>query len=185
MKKARRVILTAICAALLIGVSMMGTLAFLTDRTPTVTNTFTAGRIRITLTETTGAELTMAPGAVIPKDPRVTVLSGSEGCWLFVKIEKSSNFDAYLSFALAEGWTALDGAPGVYYRRVETAAGNQSFAVLANDQVTVHSALEAALLEAAAQNPPTLAMTAYAVQQAGFPTAAAAWVEAAKLDSIG
>lgn len=51
MKKVRKAILLALCAVLLVGASVAGTLAYLTSQTKTLTNTFTVGKVEITLTE--------------------------------------------------------------------------------------------------------------------------------------
>ena len=74
-----------------------GTLAWLTDKTDPVTNTFTVGNVDITLAETTGKTYKMVPGQTITKYPKVTVEAGSEECWLFVKIEKSTNYDNFMT----------------------------------------------------------------------------------------
>ena len=92
------------------------TLAWLTATTSSVTNTFTYGDINIELKETTGESYKMVPGNKITKDPKVTVKANSEACWLFVKVEKSTNFDEFMTYGIADGWTKLDGVDGVYYR---------------------------------------------------------------------
>ena len=51
MKTARKAILLVLCVILLVVASVMGTLAYLTD-TEAVTNTFTVGKVGITLDET-------------------------------------------------------------------------------------------------------------------------------------
>ena len=71
----------------------------------------------VTLTETE-EEYKMVPGYTIHKDPKTTVVKGSEECYLFVKVEKSANFDSYMTYEMADGWTALEGVEGVYYREV-------------------------------------------------------------------
>lgn len=147
-----------------------GTLAWLTDKTPDVKNTFTTSDVSITLVETKGGnnkEFKMIPGYTIDKDPKVTVLAGSEKCYLFVKVDKSENFDTFMTYDMADGWTALDGVSGVFYRVVDTAAANQEFGVLKNDQVTVKDTvtkadMNALNVEGATQ--PTLTFTAYACQ---------------------
>lgn len=68
-----------------------GTVAWLTDTTESVVNTFTDSDIDITLEETTGEDYKMVPGYTISKDPQVTVETSSEKCYLFVKLEKSEN----------------------------------------------------------------------------------------------
>lgn len=144
-----------------------GTLAWLIDKTDPVTNTFTYGDINIKLAETTGTSYKMIPGYTIAKDPKVTVLADSEDCYLFVKVEKSSNFDTFMTCTIATGWTALDGVNGVYYRVVDASATNQEFGVLKDNQVTVRDTVTKTMLNdlnAEGATQPTLTFTAYAVQ---------------------
>ncbi|MDY4251599.1 MULTISPECIES: TasA family protein [unclassified Clostridium] len=161
-----------------------GTLAYLTAKTNSVTNTFTVGNIDITLAETT-TDYKMVPGNTIAKDPTVTVNAGSEACWLFVKIEESTNpkLDDYISYSIATGWTKLES--GVYYREVDanTANAGTSFYVLKDNQVTVKTTVTKAMMDALkveGATQPTLTFTAYAVQKDNIATAAAAWAEASK-----
>ena len=57
--------------ALAFGGVIGGTVAWLTDKSDTVVNTFTDSDIDITLTESTGTEYKMVPGYTISKDPRL------------------------------------------------------------------------------------------------------------------
>ena len=149
-----------------------GTLAWLTAKSDVVTNTFTTSDIKVELKETTGTEYKMIPGYTISKNPKATVLTGSEECYLFVKLEKSAGFDTYLEYAIASGWTQLtkdkdgnDITDLIYYRQVLTADIGTAYSVLANDQVTVKSSVTKADMNAlAAQTYPTLTVTAYASQ---------------------
>lgn len=136
---ATKTMVMVLALVLVIGISVGGTLAWLTAQTSKVTNTFTVGDINITLTETTGEEYKMVPGNTLSKNPTVGVTAGSEACWLFVKIEESTTLDSFISYSVDEGWNALDGVAGVYYREVsaETAAAGTTYAVLANNQVKV------------------------------------------------
>ena len=113
--------LSALAVVLVLCCAVGGTLAWLTQKTDAVVNTFTVGDINITLTETE-REYKMVPGNTIDKDPIVTVQAGSEACWLFMKVEKSATFDTFVTCAMATGWTALAGPEGVYYRQVDAAA---------------------------------------------------------------
>ena len=70
MKKALFIMLSA---ALIVCATVAGTLAWLTDTTDPVVNTFTVGDINITLTESKNLDLKMVPGRTITKDPKVTV----------------------------------------------------------------------------------------------------------------
>ena len=141
-----------------------GTLAWLTATSDQVKNTFTTSDIDITLEETTGVDYKMVPGYTIAKDPKATVLAGSEECYLFVKLEKSTNFDDYLTYQMADGWTALTNVEGVYYRVVNTANMGTEYSALANDQVTVKDSVTKEMMRAAETNEPTLTVTAYASQ---------------------
>lgn len=184
MKK--KILAGVLACILLIGIGVGGTLAWLTAQTNDVVNTFTSSDIDITLEEST-TEYQMIPGHSIAKDPLVTVVDGSEDCWLFVKIEKSANYDTYLEeYAVAEGWTELDGEDGVYYRYVLATDATKSFYVLAgneeidgmeNGRVVVKTSVEKDDMQAidgvnADGNAdqaeldarPTLTFTAYAVQ---------------------
>ena len=144
-----------------------GTLAWLTDKTAPVTNTFTHGDINITLAESENLDLKMIPGYTIAKDPKVTVKAGSEKCYLFVKVDKSANFDTFMTYDMAAGWTALTGVNGVYYRVVDTADMGTAYSVLANDKVTVRDTVTKADMNALKADDaiqPTLTFTAYACQ---------------------
>ena len=63
---------------LVVGCVVGGTLAWLTAESDAVTNTFTTSGITVTLEETTGNEYKMIPGYTIHKDPKATVVPGSE-----------------------------------------------------------------------------------------------------------
>lgn len=142
-KKAVKLLSILLAAALLVGASVGGTLAWLSAKSDTVVNTFTVGNINIKLEETDAAEtnpgsgifaksLKMVPGNDIAKDPTVTVERGSEDCYLFVKItegdqaakliattsNKDNNGGTYITYDVATGWTAVDGEDSVYYRTV-------------------------------------------------------------------
>ena len=170
MKKKSFVMVLAL--VLVFAVAVGGVVAWLTDKTDPVKNTFTVGDINITLTEEAGKDaeyqFKMVPGNTIAKDPKVTVLSNSEACYLFVKVEKSTTLDSYISYTMdSTGWTALDGHPGVYYREVSASDTNQDFYIIDNNKVTVKDNVTKTMMEdlnkeSAVQ--PTLTFTAYAVQ---------------------
>lgn len=177
MKKKTLALVLAL--TLLVAGVVGGTLAWLTDRTAEVKNTFTVGDINIGLTETT-TDYKMVPGNTIAKDPTVTVKANSEACWLFVKVTKSENLDTFITYAIAEGWTALPGVDGVYYREVPAPAADQTFSVLADNAVTVKDTVTKEMLTADGFTNPTLTFKAYAIQKDHFTTAAAAWAEVSK-----
>ena len=162
MKKKSLALLLAI-AIVVVG-AVAGTVAWLTDKTPSVKNTFTTSDIDIDLTET-NREYKMIPGWTIAKDPTVTVKAGSEACYLFVKLEESDNFDTFMTYEMADGWEPLPEAPGVYYRKVAAATADTTFEVLQGNQVTVKDKVTKEQMNAlTADTYPTLTVTAYASQ---------------------
>ena len=169
MKKKTVALLLAL--VLVFGVAAGGTLAWLTAQSDTVVNTFTTSDIKVELKETAGTSYKMIPGYTITKDPKVKVLADSEECYLFVKLEKSTNFDSFMTYAMADGWTALPGVDDVYYR-VVTADGregtskiNVPYSVLKDDKVTVSGSVTKANMNALTEATyPTLTVTAYASQ---------------------
>ena len=162
-----------IATVLVVMVSVGVTVALLIASSKPVINTFTIGGVSITLTETT-TEYKMAPGVTVAKDPTVTVLANSEKSWLFVKVEKENDFDTFCTYEIQDGWTALEGQEGVFYQKVRNSASNQVFPVLKNNCVLVKDTLTEEQLNAITANP-TLVVTAYAIQDDGLGTAAAAW----------
>mgnify|MGYP000203970499 CR=1 FL=1 len=109
MKKFKALLVVA-CALLLVAASVFGTMAYLTS-TDEVKNTFTVGKVEITLDEAkvdqNGTAVTPAervktnsykllPGHTYTKDPTVTVLSGSESSYvkMTVTFSKANELDA-------------------------------------------------------------------------------------------
>ncbi len=161
-------VLLAVCA-------VSGTLAWLTAKSDTVVNTFTTSDIEVKLEETLGTtvadgkEYQMIPGHTLGKDPKAWVVDGSVDCFLFVKLEKSANFDNYLTYVMADGWTLVPGETNVYYREVTSTEMGTShkFDIIKDNQVTVKGTVTKAdmnALDAEGAVKPTLTITAYASQ---------------------
>ena len=117
MKTKRKALLLSLCAVLLVVASVMGTMAYLTSTPDAVVNTFTVGKVEISLDEakvteygelvyTDEGKTTLAdrvkenkyllvPGEEYVKDPIVYVEANSEDSWVFVKVENGiANFEA-------------------------------------------------------------------------------------------
>ena len=182
-----KVFLSLLALVLVVGCAVGGTIAWLTATTEPVVNTFTYGKIKIELAETTGTKYKIIPGVNISKDPKVTVKAGSEACWLFVKVGEA-NWPTFtdkdgrkVSYTIATGWKELPGESGVYYREVEAVTADTGFYVLAGDTtypngvVTVSENLTKEDIKDLTENHPQLIFTAYAVQKDGINTAADAW----------
>ena len=87
-----------------------------------------------------------------------------------MKLEKSANFDTYLEYVIADGWTKLDGVTDTVYYRVVDGTTNQigtAYSVLKDDQVTVKGEVTKEMMNAIDNDTaakPTLTITAYASQ---------------------
>ena len=182
----KKTLITILCTVLVCSCVMGATLALLTAKTDTVTNTFTIGNINIELKESRGTlvegsqtnrTFKMVPGSTIDKDPTITVMANSEACWLFVKVDKSANFADFMTYEMDESWTPLANNEGVYYQEVASNAADQTFAVLNGNKVTVLDTVTKDQADALTTSKayPTLSFTAYAVQKDNVADAAAAW----------
>ena len=186
MKKS---LILALAVLMVVCFAAGATLAYLFVETNQVVNTFAYGDINIDLTETVNGNsqsaatnkvennnFKMIPGDTLTKDPEVIVKAGSEACWLFVKVEKGNNFDTFMTYQMASGWTEMGTGTGIYYREVSAAAADQEFAVLLNNQVTVKPEVTKVMLNALTEGTmPTLTFTAYAVQKNNVASVTDAW----------
>lgn len=171
--KALKALVAVLSVILVMCLTVAGTLAYLQMKTESVVNTFSPSNIDLTLTETDKA-YKMVPGVDIDKDPKVTVTADIP-CYVFLKVEKSANFDTYMTYQLAEGWNELPDIDGVFYREV-TADGGE-FGVLAGNKVTVPNTVTKTEMNALYNDDgtvkdeaelPKLTFTAYAIQKNGF-----------------
>ncbi len=199
MKKFKALLVVA-CALLLVAASVFGTMAYLTSK-DTVTNTFTIGKVEITLDEAkvdlNGTAVTpdervknnsykLMPGHSYTKDPTVHVDAASEDSWIFVKVENgiaafeaatSSEEGGYKKIAdqiVAKGWTALDGVAGVYYKSYDKSTTGANLVVFENFKMA-DNANEVNDWGNISADTTKVTVTAYAVQKDGFENANAAW----------
>ena len=200
MKTKRKALLLSLCAVLLVVASVMGTMAYLTS-TDSVKNTFTVGKVEITLDEKDTDNSTpdadrdqenkylLVPGETYEKDPTVHVKPVSEDSYIFVKVENGlADYEAATSTAeggyksiadqiIANDWTMLDGVDNVYYREYSKVAST----VTADTNLVVFE--EFKLKDTANEVPGwdnlnvNITITAYAIQKAGFDNPIAAWAE--------
>ena len=160
----------AACAVLLVCISVGATVAYLTS-TDSVKNTFTVGKVAITLDEAkvnadgtavTPAERVKAnsykllPGHEYIKDPTVHFAAGSEASYLFVKVENdiASIEDAYpyaegksgtiAQQIVANEWTLLGDYTNIYYKKVDanTTTNNRDYPVFAGFKVKGNANVE-------------------------------------------
>ena len=193
MKKKTKALMLVLCAVLLVTASVLGTMAYLTS-TDQVVNTFTVGKVAITLDEAKvdpdGTAVTPAarvkgnayhllPGHTYTKDPTVHVQANSEDSFIFVKVENGiANYEAGTTIAAQiteNGWTALDGVKNVYYKTYTKSAEITNLPVFGHFTIADRANAADSWNNFSAETKVTV--TAYAVQQDGFASAAAAWGE--------
>ncbi len=162
------------------------TFAWLYDKTQSIKNTWTVGKVYITLTETP-PELLLVPAETDTKDPTIIVESKSEDCYVFVKIVEDlgslagkGTFDEFIEYDVAAGWTPLDETnhPGIYYRKHTQADTDQSYPVLKDNQIYYPQSVTSDMVRPAWADGavlPTLTFTGYAIQASGITDAADAW----------
>lgn len=184
----KKTLMVALAFVLVIAMSVAGTFAYLTS-TASVTNTFTVGKVAITLDEakvtSVGTpiagedrvaenEYKLIPGHSYTKDPTIHVDANSEDCWLFVKVENGlANYEAEGEGTIAaqmkaKGWEPISEGSNVYAYNTTVAAGAdvkvfESFTVAGNADVSDVT------------EETKIVVTAYAIQADGFTTAADAW----------
>lgn len=159
----KRILILALSLVLVATAVVSGTLAWLTDSTGPVTNTFSPANIDIDLTETFNAKSSasatandcwkadMIPGYTYTKDPVVTVKANSVDCYLFVEFKELNNAANYLTYDSTlddtdSGWTqgtgtgeGKNGVPtNVWFREVTESANDQSWHLLKDDKVTIN-----------------------------------------------
>lgn len=199
MNKKMKIVAILAALVLVIGVAAGSTLAWLTDKTEAVTNTFTKGDVDITLIETMEPDGTVVasgvtdwsapliPGKDYSKNPTITVESTTNAdCWLFVKFEEVGNASTYLSYTSTltdtNGWTQGDGTnipDNVWYREVKTDATTKSWELLDGNEITVKGdTVTKETMDAAANA--KLIYTGYAIQKDGFDDPVDAWGEVNK-----
>ena len=97
MTTTKKLAIAVVALSLALVCAIGGTLAFLVAKSEEVVNTFTYGGIEITLTEKEGAVNdkgehvfeNVVPGAIVKKDPMVTVKADSENCYVYAKVENN------------------------------------------------------------------------------------------------
>ena len=193
MKSGKKALLLALCAVLLVAATVMGTMAYLTSQDQVI-NTFTIGKVAIKLDEAKVNEEGVAvepaervrenayhlmPGHSYTKDPTVHVAADSEDSWIFVKVENGiaafeNTTSTIESQITANGWKALDGVDGVYYKEYTKADANTDLAVFDNFKIA-DDANEKNGWSDISTTDTKVTVTAYAIQADGFTTPEAAW----------
>lgn len=143
---AKKIVTAGLALVMVAGISVAGTLAYLTSDGGEVKNTFTVGSVTIDLTEgkyengvyteAVRVDGEQSYGKVTPnvkydKDPVVHVKTDSEDCYVFVKVTNgisayelgdTDDYDPIATQIVGHNWTLLTGVEGVnnvYYQKVD------------------------------------------------------------------
>lgn len=188
----KKMLLALVALVLIITISVTGSLAYFTDKTEAVTNTFAAAKMlddngTFTLTESKAtakgdgtfeldvttrvkenSEYTVLPNVSIPKDPRIDITGLSIPAYLYVKVDNALHTG--MSFTLAEDWTQISDT-NVYYYTNKLTDAEYSIRILKDDMINVSSTYDGSNSGSC-----TLNFTAYSVQATGNGSdAASAW----------
>lgn len=121
MTTTKKLVIAVVALSLALVCAIGGTLAFLIAESDTVTNTFTYGTITLELSEKNKTDkdglafTNVVPGDVLDKDPVVTVVEGSEACYVYVLIDNQLGTAA--TYNIGEQWTKVgESGTKVLYR---------------------------------------------------------------------
>ena len=175
-----KLISSAISLMLIVCFAITGTVAWLVDATEEVTDTFTYGKVEIKLldgdvlpnTVTKWNDSThsnnptysqgifkLIPGAPIKFNPVVRVVSGSEDCYVFVKITEKNNTNGIdVDLAIVNDWNELES--GVYYQKVENITRDKDLSIFENGGFTVSKDITNTVIG----NLDSITIKAYAIQ---------------------
>lgn len=193
-KTIKKALLLTVCAILLVVASVMGTLAYLTAN-DTVTNSFTVGKVKMTMDETDvdvygvkdgeprveTNDFIIVPGHKYIKDPTIHVEAGSEDSFIFVTVNNQIK-DIETGTTIAQqmetlGWNEVPDVDGVYYKNYDKENPVQDHKVF--EYFTINSALDNDDLTTYASA--KVIVTAYAIQADGFGSnAKTAWTALAE-----
>lgn len=200
MKTRTKALLLVLSAIILVVATVFGTLAYLTAESDVVTNTFTVGKVAITLDEAdvdeygdeikdadrvTENEYKLISGHTYTKDPTIHIGEKSESAYIFAKVENGISTievpaDDENNSTIAEqlvtlGWTPVaEGSDVYYYKEFYNAEADEpqtDFVVF--ETFTVNGAADETALNA--QEDSVIKITGYAVQKDGFNSAVDAW----------
>ena len=193
MKKKQLLVMVAMMLVVAM-VSVAGTMAFLISSSGPVINSFSVGKLAITLDEAkvteygvvdatatsrvTANTYKLVPGHEYTKDPIVHFQPDSEEAWLFVKVEngiadiETTDDTKTIAAQIADnGWEVLESGEGyvIYFQKAAALAAN---AAAKDYKVFEKFTLKDDLLQTALQNKvdakAKITVTAFAVQTDGF-----------------
>lgn len=174
----KKKLMTVLALVLVIAMSVAGTYAYLTSKA-SVKNTFTVGKVAITLDEAKVNEYGVAdnrvprvtensyklvPGHTYVKDPTIHVTQGSEQCYIFAKIDNGLTDVSTIDIDSAK-WTVV--VPGVYMYKEAVDARTAAKDIVVFNHFTF-TGDDPAAYETTDANDVNITVTGYAVQADGM-----------------
>lgn len=182
-----KLISSAISLMLIVCFAITGTVAWLVDKTDTVQDTFTYGKVDIELVDGNNSDVLwktnednrdakankLIPGATIPFTPYVKVVKGSEDCYVFVEITNANLSagnpakDLFNNYTVTTDWevveTTTDTVVYIYKNKVSlNADAHQWLQIIDGNALKVNTALANGDVTSSAT--PAITITAYAIQ---------------------
>ncbi len=182
MLKKKSLIASGIAVMLVVAMLCSSAIAFLSDSSDEVENTFLTNQNGVDLEETTGDDYDIVPGTEEEKDPTITATYTLDS-YVFVVV--TDNTQELVTYEIAEGWIKLDveteDGVSVYYQVVTYDADDADedglctsiLSVLKDNQVSYD--IDLTNEDLADKDDVTLTFQAFIVQCEGFDTAEAAW----------
>ncbi len=209
--KLKQILAIVLSMALVACISIAATVAYLTSDTDAVVNTFTFGKVDITLDETAvnedgqiddsaSPQATMAneyhlyPGKTYDKNPTVHVTASTddnviEPCWVFVKVQNDLGTFEAVTENEEGGYKSIEDQIKENWTAIEGKPGVYYYSA-SEDPVQPGTDLEvfsefkiaSSVTDLTGADEDYIKVWAYAVQAEGFDTALDAWESAPKAD---
>ena len=162
----QKTLLTIVSVALILALTVGGTLAYLQDKTEEKVNTFQKQTISISLNDASEGVYDIIPGYTVTKRAATTV-SSTLDAWVFLKEEPSSDeVKTLVTYAIDQPWQPLgDAYPGVYFTEIPAGTSEQSIDLLVGDRFSFAPTITKQMMNYPANNPLTLDFTTYVIQK--------------------
>jgi len=131
-------------------------------------NALSEGRLHISFSASSGESIGLIPGNVASKDNALTLSAGDDGCYIFLMLNKSGDFDSFMEYSLESCWQGIKGFKNVYFLEAAPSDAEQRFGIFEDGEVCVSKEItkENISLIANTGNYPALTISAVAISKA-------------------
>ncbi|MGY3746079.1 hypothetical protein ACWN8P_02380 [Vagococcus salmoninarum] len=188
MFKTKKKMVGIIGLGVVVMLGIASTYAFLSDQTALIANTFTVGKVGISLAEPAwelaGPEHKIVPGGTLEKDPTLTVKADSEESYVYLELDFSNDlaeFTAYYELDYHADWELIASTPQKkVFAYKETVATSKQGTTLPALFTTISFSEELTSETLSQLTAPQINVKGYAIQAQGIATALAGWQEVSK-----